>query len=82
MKNYLRKVGHVGQILQQLVLWRVLWLDIVSLEHFDLAVDETLDLDLAVLLLASLLTLGVTGLGIGDPASSATLEWGIAKVYQ
>ena len=76
----LGQVGHVGHVLEQLVLGRVLGLDIVGLEKFDFAVDETLDLDLAVLFFASLLTLGVTGLGVGDPAGGFTFKWGIAEI--
>ena len=76
---YLGQVGHVGHILKQLVLWRGLGFDIVGLEELDLAVDETLDLDLAVLLLAGLLTLGVASLGIRDPAGGATLERSVSK---
>ena len=76
----LGQVGHVGHIFEQLVLGRVLGLDIVGLEKLDFAVDETLDLDLAVFLLASLLTLGVTGLRVGDPAGGFAFKRGIAKV--
>ena len=75
----LRQVGHVSHILEQLVLWRILWLDIIGLEHLDLTIDKTLDFDFAVFLLASLLTLGVAGLGIGDPTGSAAFEWGITE---
>jgi hypothetical protein len=74
----LGQVGHVGHVLKQLVLGRILGLDILGLEHLDFAVDETLDLDLAVFLFASLLTLGVTGLRIGDPAGSSAFKWSIA----
>ena len=77
--TYLGQVGHVGHILQQLVLWRVLWLDILGLEQLDFTVNETLDLDFAVLLLTSLLTLGVTGLSVWNPAGGTTFEWSIAE---
>ena len=74
----LGQVGHVGHVLEQLVLGRVLGLDDVRVEHFHFAIDKTLNLDLAVFLLASLLTQGVTGLGIGDPTGGFSLEWSIA----
>ena len=76
----LGQVGHVGHIFEQLVLGRVLGLDIIRLEKLDFAIDETLDLDLAVLFFASLLTLGVAGLGVGDPAGGFTFKWGIAEI--
>ena len=78
--SHLGQVGHVGHVLQQLVLWRVLWLNILSLEHLDFAINKTLDLDFAVLLLTSLLTLGVTGLSVWNPAGGTTFERGIAEI--
>ena len=76
----LRQVGHVGHVLEQLVLWRVLGLDIGLLEKFDFSVDQTLDFDFAVLFLASLLTLSVASLGVWDPAGGTTFKWSISKL--
>ena len=77
----LRQVSHVGHVLKQLVLWRILWLDIFRLEHLNFAVDETLDLDFAILLLTGLLTLGVTGFGVWNPAGGTAFEWGVTKGF-
>ena len=74
----LGQVGHVGHVLEQLVLGRVLGLDVVSLEHLHLAVDEPLDLDLAVFLRAGSLTQSVTSLGVGNPTGSFAFKWSIS----
>ena len=76
----LRQVSHVGHVFKQLVLWRVLWLDIGLLEKFDFSVDQTLDFDFAVLFLASLLTLSVASLGVWDPAGGSAFKWSISKL--
>ena len=76
----LGQVGHVGHVLEQLVLGGILGLDIVGLEELHFAIDKTLDLDLAVLFFAGTLTLGVTGLRVGDPAGGFAFKRGIAKV--
>ena len=74
----LGQVGHVGHVLEQLVLGRVLGFDVIGLEHFHLAVDEPLDLDLAVFLRAGSLTKSVTSLGVGNPTGSFAFKRSIA----
>ena len=44
------QISHVGHIFQELVLGRVLGLDIFGLEKLDFTVSQTLDFDLAILL--------------------------------
>ena len=45
-----RQVSHVGHIFQELVLGRVLGLDIFGLVKLDFTVSQSLDFDLAILL--------------------------------
>ena len=76
----LRQVSHVGHVLEQLVLWRVLGLDIVRLEELDFSIDQAFDFDLAVLLLASLLTLSVTSLGVWNPTGGTAFKGSVSKI--
>ena len=76
----LRQVSHVGHVLEQLVLWRVLGLNIGLLEKLDFSVDQTLDFDFAVLFLASLLTLSVASLGVWDPTGGTAFKGSVSKI--
>ena len=55
-------------------------LDIVRLEKLNLSINQTFDFDLAVLLITSLLTLGVTGFSVWDPTGGTTFEGSVSEL--
>ena len=54
------------------ILWRVLGLNIIGLEHLDLAIDKTLDFDFTAFFLTGSFTFSVAGLSVRDPDSGTT----------